>query len=94
MSDLLQRRGFLRALATLPLIGGGVTLIGNPTRAACRSRVSFRTDTSPGWRMNMRRRCSNVTRLSRSTMTFNAAWPIGTTRDCTPQCTGFPRRQT
>jgi hypothetical protein len=34
MSDLLQhRRGFLRALTTLPLIGGGVTLIGNPTRA-------------------------------------------------------------
>jgi len=28
------RRGFLRNLVTLPLIGGGVTLIGNPTRAA------------------------------------------------------------
>ena len=33
MSDL-PRRGFLRGLTTLPLIGGGVTLIGNPTRAA------------------------------------------------------------
>ena len=28
------RRGFLRNLVSLPLIGGGVTLIGNPTRAA------------------------------------------------------------
>jgi hypothetical protein len=34
MSDLLARRGFLRQLAGLPLIGGGVTLLGNPTRAA------------------------------------------------------------
>ena len=31
MSD---RRTFLRGLAALPLIGGGVTLIGNPTAAA------------------------------------------------------------
>ena len=31
MSD---RRSFLRGLAALPLIGGGVTLIGNPTAAA------------------------------------------------------------
>ena len=31
MSD---RRSFLRGLVTLPLIGGGVTLIGNPTAAA------------------------------------------------------------
>ena len=29
-----DRRSFLRGLATLPLIGGGVTLIGNPTAAA------------------------------------------------------------
>ncbi len=28
------RRGFLRRLAALPLIGGGVTLIGAPTAAA------------------------------------------------------------
>lgn len=28
------RRGFLRHLASLPLIGGGVTLLGNPTAAA------------------------------------------------------------
>jgi hypothetical protein len=34
MSDLLQRRGFLRALTTLPLIGGSVAILGNPTRAA------------------------------------------------------------
>ncbi len=34
MSAPSDRRGFLRGLATLPLIGGGVTLIGNPTRAA------------------------------------------------------------
>ena len=34
MADLLARRGFLRGLATLPLIGGGVSLIGSPTRAA------------------------------------------------------------
>jgi hypothetical protein len=33
VSDL-ARRGFLRGLTTLPLIGGGVTLIGNPTAAA------------------------------------------------------------
>jgi hypothetical protein len=32
--DLLARRGFLRQLAGLPLIGGGVTLLGNPTGAA------------------------------------------------------------
>ena len=31
MSD---RRTFLRGLATLPLIGGSVAVIGNPTRAA------------------------------------------------------------
>ena len=31
MSD---RRSFLRGLASLPLIGGGVTLIGSPTAAA------------------------------------------------------------
>ena len=34
MSAPSDRRGFLRGLATLPLIGGGVTLIGNPTAAA------------------------------------------------------------
>jgi hypothetical protein len=33
MSDLLQRRGFLRGLSTLPLIGGSVALVGNPVRA-------------------------------------------------------------
>jgi len=30
----LPRRAFLRQLATLPLIGGAVTLIGQPTAAA------------------------------------------------------------
>lgn len=34
MTDNANRRGFLRGLVTLPLIGGGVTLIGNPTAAA------------------------------------------------------------
>ena len=34
MHDPNTRRGFLRGLTTLPLIGGGVTLIGNPTKAA------------------------------------------------------------
>ena len=34
MADLLARRGFLRGLAALPLIGGGVTILGNPTAAA------------------------------------------------------------
>jgi hypothetical protein len=29
-----SRRGFLRGLASLPLIGGAVTVIGNPTQAA------------------------------------------------------------
>ena len=29
-----SRRGFLRGLTALPLIGGGVTLIGNPSAAA------------------------------------------------------------
>lgn len=29
-----SRRGFLRGLTTLPLIGGGVTLIGTPTAVA------------------------------------------------------------
>ena len=29
-----SRRGFLRGLTTLPLIGGGVALIGNPTTVA------------------------------------------------------------
>ncbi|WP_018262372.1 hypothetical protein [Methylobacterium sp. WSM2598] len=32
--SLASRRGFLRGLTRLPLIGGGVTLIGNPTAAA------------------------------------------------------------
>ena len=31
---LTDRRSFLRGLASLPLIGGGVTLIGQPTAAA------------------------------------------------------------
>ena len=31
---MADRRAFLRGLASLPLIGGGVTLIGNPTAAA------------------------------------------------------------
>ena len=34
MSAPASRRGFLRDLATLPLIGGGVTLIGTPTAVA------------------------------------------------------------
>lgn len=29
-----DRRSFLRGLATLPLIGGGVALVGDPVRAA------------------------------------------------------------
>lgn len=29
-----DRRSFLQGLTTLPLIGGGVTLVGNPTAAA------------------------------------------------------------
>lgn len=33
MLEALPRRGFLRRLATLPLIGGGVTLTGQPTAA-------------------------------------------------------------
>ena len=31
---MVERRSFLRGLVTLPLIGGGVTLIGNPTASA------------------------------------------------------------
>lgn len=34
MSGPANRRGFLRGLVSLPLIGGGVTLIGRPTAAA------------------------------------------------------------
>jgi hypothetical protein len=34
MADLLARRAFLRGLAHLPLIGGGVTLLGKPVGAA------------------------------------------------------------
>ena len=34
MSGPASRRGFLRGLTTLPLIGGSVTLIGSPTAAA------------------------------------------------------------
>lgn len=34
MAGPADRRGFLRGLATLPLIGGGVTLMGQPTAAA------------------------------------------------------------
>lgn len=33
-TPVLPRRGFLRGLASLPLIGGGVALIGQPTAAA------------------------------------------------------------
>ena len=31
---MIARRSFLHGLVTLPMIGGGVTLIGNPTAAA------------------------------------------------------------
>lgn len=34
MSGPASRRGFLRGLTTLPLIGGSVTLIGQPTAVA------------------------------------------------------------
>lgn len=34
MSDPASRRGFLRGLTTLPLIGGGITLIGAPSAVA------------------------------------------------------------
>ncbi|SFM10075.1 hypothetical protein [Methylobacterium pseudosasicola] len=34
MSGPSNRRGFLRGLTTLPLIGGSVALIGSPVRAA------------------------------------------------------------
>ena len=34
MSGPSSRRGFLRGLTTLPLIGGAVSLIGSPTAAA------------------------------------------------------------
>jgi hypothetical protein len=34
MTDPASRRGFLRGLTTLPLIGGGVTLIGAPSAVA------------------------------------------------------------
>lgn len=34
MTTASSRRGFLRGLVSLPLIGGGVTLIGAPTAAA------------------------------------------------------------
>ncbi len=41
---MLERRTFLRALASLPLIGGGVTLIGNPTTAAVPVTVDLLKD--------------------------------------------------
>lgn len=34
MTGPANRRGFLRGLVSLPLIGGGVTLIGSPTAVA------------------------------------------------------------
>ncbi len=34
MNAPVPRRGFLRGLVSLPLIGGGVTLIGSPTAVA------------------------------------------------------------
>ncbi|MDP4022437.1 hypothetical protein Q8W71_07370 [Methylobacterium sp. NEAU 140] len=34
MSAPANRRGFLRGLTTLPLVGGGVTLIGQPSAVA------------------------------------------------------------
>ena len=34
MSASADRRGFLRGLASLPLVGGGVALIGTPTAVA------------------------------------------------------------
>lgn len=33
MSKIIQRRGFLRGLTALPLVGGSVSLIGSPTKA-------------------------------------------------------------
>jgi hypothetical protein len=34
MTGPLERRGFLRGLAAIPLMSGGVTLIASPTKAA------------------------------------------------------------
>lgn len=39
MSEPLPRRGFLRGLVSLPLIGGGVTLIGRPAAMAALARL-------------------------------------------------------
>lgn len=41
MSGSDTRRGFLRGLASLPLIGGGVALVGAPTAVAVEPSVSL-----------------------------------------------------
>lgn len=48
MSAPASRRGFLRGLTTLPLIGGGVTLIGAPSAVAAPITENLR-DSYDAW---------------------------------------------
>jgi hypothetical protein len=53
MSDLSARRGFLRGLAHLPLIRGGVTILGNqPAPPSCAAVVL--SAVGCGWREEAR----------------------------------------
>lgn len=44
MSERASRRGFLHGLASLPLIGGSVTLVGNPTAVAAAPTLPLLVD--------------------------------------------------
>ena len=68
MAEPLARRGFLRGLAHLPLIGGGVTILGNPTGAA-EPVTEGLLDTYATW-LEMERRFLNWQRASFNPATF------------------------
>ncbi len=83
MSD---RRAFLRGLASLPLIGGGVTLIGNPTAAAVPTTPQL-LDAYNDW-LDLERswllmeRYGNVRAVQTSEDGFEAVWRDRKTGKC------------
>jgi hypothetical protein len=74
MSAPASRRGFLRDLATLPLIGGGVTLIGSPTAVAAPITESL-LDSYDAW-LEFERRILQWERYRNTEMNYRLHQPF------------------
>lgn len=71
-----NRRGFLRGLTTLPLIGGGVTLIGAPTAVASPVTTELLTNYETWLNIEAARVASERDRNASGTITtfYTPAW--------------------